>query len=146
MPVRSFPPHSRTTAAPSSWASAYGKGSVQNMIELESGKSAMKLTTAKYLRPSGKNIHRFPDSKETDDWGVRPDIEFKQTRKEEFDYWLTRRDRDIIRTEPTKAERAEQVAAFCFPLGSLTAWGQPFQGVMTAASCTPRSKCCLKPR
>jgi hypothetical protein len=30
------------------------------------------LTTASYWRPSGKNIHRFPDSKETDDWGVKP--------------------------------------------------------------------------
>ena len=38
----------------------WGKGSVQNVIELEEGKSALKLTTAGYHRPSGKNIHRFP--------------------------------------------------------------------------------------
>jgi carboxyl-terminal processing protease len=52
----------------------YGKGSVQNIIEMHEGsdKSALKLTTASYWRPSGKNIHRFPDSKDTDDWGVRP--------------------------------------------------------------------------
>jgi carboxyl-terminal processing protease len=49
----------------------YGKGSVQNIIEMH-GNSALKLTTASYWRPSGKNIHRFPDSKDTDDWGVRP--------------------------------------------------------------------------
>jgi hypothetical protein len=24
------------------------------------------------VRPSGKNLHRFPDSKRGDDWGVRP--------------------------------------------------------------------------
>jgi carboxyl-terminal processing protease len=52
---------------------SYGKGSVQNIIEMENHSSALKLTTASYWRPSGKNIHRFPDSKETDEWGVRPD-------------------------------------------------------------------------
>jgi carboxyl-terminal processing protease len=51
---------------------SYGKGSVQNIIPMEHDASALKLTTASYWRPSGKNIHRFPDSKETDDWGVRP--------------------------------------------------------------------------
>jgi carboxyl-terminal processing protease len=52
----------------------YGKGSVQNIIEMHEGndRSALKLTTASYWRPSGKNIHRFPDSKDSDDWGVRP--------------------------------------------------------------------------
>ena len=53
---------------------SYGKGSVQNIIEMHQGsdRSALKLTTASYWRPSGKNIHRFPDSKDSDDWGVRP--------------------------------------------------------------------------
>ena len=39
---------------------SWGKGSVQNVIELEQGESALKLTTASYHRPNGKNIHRFP--------------------------------------------------------------------------------------
>ena len=51
---------------------SFGKGSVQNVIDLQGGEAALKLTTASYLRPSGKNIHRFPDSKPDDDWGVRP--------------------------------------------------------------------------
>jgi len=51
---------------------SYGKGSVQNIIEMENHASALKLTTASYWRPSSKNIHRFPDSKETDEWGVKP--------------------------------------------------------------------------
>jgi carboxyl-terminal processing protease len=59
---------------------SYGKGSVQNVTKLENGKSALKLTTASYWRPSGKNIHRFFDSKEKDDWGVKPnDSGFKLT-------------------------------------------------------------------
>ena len=55
----------------------WGKGSVQNVIELEGGKSALKLTTAGYHRPSGKNIHRFPDAKEGDEWGVMPNDGFE---------------------------------------------------------------------
>lgn len=75
---------------------SWGKGSVQNVIELESGASALKLTTAGYLRPSGKNIHRFPDSKVTDEWGVHPDDEVKFTRKELEDYDEYRRARDVL--------------------------------------------------
>lgn len=51
---------------------SFGKGSVQNVIPLEDGESVLKLTTASYWRPNGKNIHRFPDAKESDDWGVSP--------------------------------------------------------------------------
>ena len=59
---------------------SYGKGSVQNIILMENDTSALKLTTASYWRPSGKNIHRFPDKKDfeaakidPDEWGVKPD-------------------------------------------------------------------------
>lgn len=55
----------------------WGKGSVQNIIELEGGKSALKLTTAGYQRPSGKNIHRFEGATEDDDWGVKPNDGFE---------------------------------------------------------------------
>jgi len=58
---------------------SYGKGSVQNVIRMENGASALKLTTASYWRPSGKNIHRFPDSKDGDEWGVKPDAGFEGT-------------------------------------------------------------------
>ncbi|HLJ91902.1 MAG TPA: S41 family peptidase [Gemmataceae bacterium] len=77
---------------------SYGKGSVQNIIEMEGRKSALKLTTASYWRPSGKNIHRFPDSKESDEWGVRPDPGYEVVLKEDerIDYLYYRRDRDIV--------------------------------------------------
>src|SRR5439155_13311245 len=53
---------------------SFGKGSVQKLLYLNPEKTAaVKLTTETYWRPSGKNIHRRPDSKEADDWGVRPD-------------------------------------------------------------------------
>jgi len=52
---------------------SYGKGSVQNIIKLEDGKSALRLTTASYWRPSERNIHRTRKSKDEDEWGVKPD-------------------------------------------------------------------------
>jgi carboxyl-terminal processing protease len=83
---------------------SYGKGSVQNIIELKEpgGTGALKLTTASYWRPSGKNIHRFPDSKESDEWGVKPDDGFKIDMKddERLQYLIYRRDRDIVHGKP----------------------------------------------
>ncbi|MBI2807324.1 MAG: S41 family peptidase [Planctomycetes bacterium] len=78
---------------------SYGKGSVQNLIEMEDGTTALKLTTASYWRPSGRNIHRFPDSKEKDDWGVKPDkgYEVKLTDEERNAFFKWRRERDILR-------------------------------------------------
>lgn len=78
---------------------SWGKGSVQNVIDLEQGQSALKLTTASYFRPSGRNIHRFPDSKPTDEWGVSPDegYEVKFSREERFKWMRARQDGDIIR-------------------------------------------------
>jgi carboxyl-terminal processing protease len=77
---------------------SYGKGSVQNVIPMENKTSALKLTTASYWRPSGKNIHRFPDSKESDEWGVTPNKDYDLTLKddERYGYLIYRRDRDII--------------------------------------------------
>jgi carboxyl-terminal processing protease len=112
----------------------FGKGSVQNMIPLEGGNSAVKVTTAKYLRPSGKNIHRFPmKSKETDDWGVRPDVEVKLTPRQELDWFLARRDRDIVRVEPSAEERAEAAALAVGALGTTLQMALPGGSVLGAA-------------
>ncbi|MGD9647976.1 MAG: S41 family peptidase [Pirellulales bacterium] len=52
----------------------WGKGSVQHVLSLEGGRSALKLTIATYWRPSGRNIHRLhPDDPESQPWGVMPD-------------------------------------------------------------------------
>src|SRR5262249_947160 len=77
---------------------SYGKGSVQNIIMMEKDTSALKLTTASYWRPSGKNIHRFPDSKESDDWGVKPTPGFEVPMKDEerLEYMIYRSDRDVV--------------------------------------------------
>lgn len=76
----------------------FGKGSVQNVIDLEGGKSALKLTTASYWRPNGHNIHRFPDAKDSDEWGVMPDqgYEIKLSPAEMSDLDRVRRERDVL--------------------------------------------------
>lgn len=55
---------------------SFGKGSVQTITEVvfdpKEGPSEVKLTTASFWRPSGKNLARDRKSKEEDDWGVRP--------------------------------------------------------------------------
>ena len=86
----------------------YGKGSVQNIIEMEGNTSALKLTTASYWRPSGKNIHRFPDSKDADEWGVRPDkgFEIPMDDNERLAYHNYRLDRVVPGAKPrSKADR-----------------------------------------
>ncbi|MEZ6044647.1 MAG: S41 family peptidase [Planctomycetaceae bacterium] len=76
----------------------WGKGSVQNVFDLEEGSSALKLTTASYHRPSGKNIHRTRSAKDEDDWGVLPNdgFEVKFTTDEFRKYLDYRRQTDIL--------------------------------------------------
>jgi carboxyl-terminal processing protease len=89
---------------------SWGKGSVQNIVELEQGKSAIKLTTAGYLRPSGKNIHRHEGAKESEEWGVKPDEGFEvKTSKDDDSRWLEdRRQRDVIRVAKPRPPMAQE--------------------------------------
>jgi carboxyl-terminal processing protease len=75
---------------------SYGKGSVQNLIDLDGGNSILKLTVASYYRPSGENIHRFKNAKTTDKWGVSPDpgLEVRLTHRDFRNWFLARRERD----------------------------------------------------
>jgi carboxyl-terminal processing protease len=49
---------------------SFGKGTVQEILDLEPGQGVLKLTMASYWRPSGKNIHRRLNATS---WGVSPD-------------------------------------------------------------------------
>lgn len=78
----------------------YGKGSVQNVVELENGKSAMKLTTAGYLRPNGKNIDKDVAKEQgSSEWGVSPDegLEERVGYDDMSALALQRRRRDIVK-------------------------------------------------
>jgi carboxyl-terminal processing protease len=87
---------------------SFGKGTVQNLIPVEAGKSSLKLTIATYWRPSEKNIHRMSSSKATDEWGVKPDPdgEVKIDEKQAEAWTEARRRRDGRMTLSDSAEDA----------------------------------------
>lgn len=62
---------------------SFGKGTIQQVFVMDGGRSGLKLTTAKYYPPSGKNIHRGPRMTEKDEWGVVPDEKLNVTLTEE---------------------------------------------------------------
>lgn len=86
----------------------WGKGSVQNVIELEGGESALKLTTAAYRRPNGHNIHRFEDSKDEDEWGVSPnpgfEVKFSKKDHNVFQRWRYQRDQIVGKRKSPQSE------------------------------------------
>jgi len=87
---------------------SFGKGSVQNILDLEDGNSVLKLTVAAYFRPSGKNIHKFKDKdKDKDEWGVSPNpgMEVKLSFEDYRSWAEGRRDRDLLSTG--KGKQAE---------------------------------------
>jgi carboxyl-terminal processing protease len=78
---------------------SYGKGSVQKLLRLQAGeeRTAVKLTTETYWRPSNKNMDRRlaeREAKQIDDpakraekmseWGVTPDVEVATTKDEKL--------------------------------------------------------------
>ena len=75
-----------------------GKGSVQQVRELEDGLGVLKMTNAYYYLPNGRNIHRRPNSEV---WGVDPDegAYVPMTYDEYEEMILTRREADVIREE-----------------------------------------------
>lgn len=120
----------------------FGKGSVQSLITMDGGQAALKLTTAYYYLPSGRNVaHR----KGATEWGVDPDPNYKieLTRDETVAVLQSRRDSEIIKpravnrtqpatvpgTEPGQAEVVDKQLQRA--VESLTAYlnnsnGQPF--------------------
>lgn len=118
----------------------WGKGSVQNVIPFsevspEAGdsasdqhaaaRSALKLTTAGYQRPSGKNIDRKPGAKDSDAWGVMPDagFEIKLNDDELISLQMDRRERDLIL--PKKASQTVVVPAKQTPPAALASGQTP---------------------
>ncbi len=84
----------------------FGKGTVQQLVSLESGKSILKLTWAYFLRPSGAKIHRAIAGPEEAIWGVVPEPgrERRLSPEEYATYQKYRTDRDLSSNiEPTGA-------------------------------------------
>jgi len=84
---------------------SYGKGSVQNIRDFEvidpktgeTKKAEIKLTTATFWRPNGKNLNKASTSGKDDDvWGVTPDKIIKLTGKERRDLAEHQRNSETI--------------------------------------------------
>jgi carboxyl-terminal processing protease len=84
----------------------FGKGTVQNIIPLNKELGKLTLTTANYLRPSEKPIHRRQDAKESEPWGVLPDTDYelKLSTDEAKNWGKWRQDRDVVRPHRNAAE------------------------------------------
>jgi C-terminal peptidase prc len=91
---------------------SFGKGSVQSIVDLPSVKAKLKLTTATFWRPNGKNLHKaMTPGKDSDEWGVTPDAGYviPLTREERFAIAEKLRDLEIIPNPGLKAEPKPQV-------------------------------------
>jgi carboxyl-terminal processing protease len=51
-----------------------GKASIQGVYSLPVPGAELRLTNGVYYPPSGRNLHRIPESAPTDAWGVRADV------------------------------------------------------------------------
>lgn len=85
---------------------SYGKGSVQDILPVDSTGGEIKLTIARYYPPSDRNIDKLAaDSDPTiKEWGVSPDkgFELKLTREENSDLADHLRELEIIRPNGAK--------------------------------------------
>jgi|GEM_PF-844568 len=92
---------------------SFGKGTVQHVFPLspdaEGQTPLLKLTSGYYYRPSERNMHRFKNSKDEDDWGVRPDASFDRRLSDEewkrLLLWQLKREN---RAAPPPNEKTEQ--------------------------------------
>lgn len=86
---------------------SWGKGTVQNLIPVERGKSALKLTIASFWRPSDRQIDRYdPAAKESGVWGVQPNngLEVQLTEEDVFENIRYRSFKDLEGLNPTGAK------------------------------------------
>ncbi len=84
---------------------SFGKGCMQNMFPLPGGLSAIKLTTALYYLPDGKNIARHRNSKI---WGIEPSpgCSISITKKMEAALYMHMKESALILPPGTQARTA----------------------------------------
>jgi carboxyl-terminal processing protease len=86
---------------------SYGKGSVQRIHDFSATGGLLKLTTATYWRPSGKNINKSSTKGgEDEEWGVTPDAGYvlKLNPKERDELAEHQRDQEIIPNRDLKGK------------------------------------------
>jgi carboxyl-terminal processing protease len=64
---------------------SYGKGSIQQLFDVGKDGAMVKLTTALYYPPSGRNIDKLNKPEGSDEWGISPDpgLEVKLDKAED---------------------------------------------------------------
>ncbi|TVQ32645.1 MAG: S41 family peptidase [Phycisphaeraceae bacterium] len=89
---------------------SFGKGSVQSVVPLPSGRGQLKLTEQHYYGPSGRNINRMDDSAE---WGVDPSPGFyvQMSDAEYTEMLRIRREREVIRSNGAERRRRAEASA-----------------------------------
>lgn len=114
-------------------ARTYGKGSVQELIPLES-KGELKLTVAYYYLPSGRLVHK---KKDATDWGVEPHIivPADQNQQMQITIEMDKRDR-FARPETRPATTAPTSQAATRPSSTQPAASQPSDPQLEAAITT----------
>jgi carboxyl-terminal processing protease len=97
---------------------SFGKGSVQTLIPMEDGDSALRLTTAYYYLPDGRCIHRRHDMDEEAPWGIRPDITVVLSNQEETDLYqeMNRMRRPVSDDNPPRQIAADRQLAAALKL------------------------------
>ena len=74
---------------------SYGKGTVQQVFEFDADQTALKFTTARFYRPSGKNIHRTEEMTTADVWGISPEEDLALELSDLQNLYLNRRWRTL---------------------------------------------------
>ena len=90
---------------------SFGKGTVQEILNLHPDQGVLKLTTASYWRPSGRDINRREGAEQ---WGVSPDegCEIRLSDQELADLQLARRIRDVAESYDSEELADESIPAF----------------------------------
>lgn len=77
----------------------YGKGSVQEVMQLDNHEGKLKMTVAYYYLPSGKLVHKKPGATE---WGVEPQIKVTMNEQQQRRLMIAQSDSEVIGTPPTR--------------------------------------------
>ena len=90
---------------------SFGKGTVQELLDLHPDQGLLKLTTASYWRPSGRDINRRDD---VDQWGVSPNegCQVPLEEQERTDWRIARRMRDVAQSYTEQELENEDVPDF----------------------------------
>jgi carboxyl-terminal processing protease len=90
---------------------SFGKGTVQEILNLHPDQGLLKLTMASYWRPSGCDINRREG---VDEWGVSPDegCEILLDDQQRTDWRVARRIRDVMPSYTAEELAAEDLPEF----------------------------------